>query len=111
MCCLEVLAAAEVVDEEGEGERFRVWRIKLGVGVMWEKLRWRRCEMERESESGSLRSSNERDWIIGSGSGRGEVEGFQKCLVMKSEEGWGLEMGRGLLGKRRRGLNRRAREE
>jgi len=47
---------------------------------MWEKLRWRRCETERGSESGSLRSSEERECAIGSVWGSEE-----KCLVMKSE--------------------------
>ena len=74
------------------GERFRVWRTRFGDGVMWEKLRWRRCEMARGSESGFLRSSEERDRAIGSGSsGRvwGGAEGseVEKCLAVKSESG------------------------
>lgn len=66
------------------GERFRVWRIKLGVGVTWEKLRWRRCETARESESGSLRSSEERECAIGS---VWVWVSDEKCLVKKSDEG------------------------
>lgn len=56
---------------------------------MWEKLRWRRCETETGSESGSLMSSEERERAIGSGTSVRvwvEVDGSdEKCLVVKSE--------------------------
>jgi len=62
------------------GQRSRVCRIKLGVGVMWEKLRWRRFETERGSEFGSFRSSEETLCAIGS-----IWVSDEKCLVIKSE--------------------------
>jgi len=47
---------------------------------MWEKLRLRRCDTERGSESGSLRSSEERECAIGS-----VWVSDEKCLFMKSD--------------------------
>lgn len=58
---------------------------------MCEKLRLRRCETELESESGSLRSSEESERAIGSGSFErvwvGETVSDEKCRVLKSECG------------------------
>lgn len=47
---------------------------------MWEKLRCRRCDTERGSESSSLRSSEEREFAIGS-----VWVSDEKCLFKKSE--------------------------
>ena len=47
---------------------------------MWEKLKLRHCETERASESGSLRSSEERELAILS-----VWVSDEKCLVMKNE--------------------------
>lgn len=50
------------------GDRPRAAWTRKGVGTMCEKLRLRRWVIERGSDCGSFRSSNERERAISSGS-------------------------------------------
>lgn len=51
-----------IVRRPASGDRVSTDWTRLGVGVMREKLNWRRRATEGASELGSRRSSEERDW-------------------------------------------------
>lgn len=68
------------------GDWFNTWRRRYGVGLMWEKLRFKRCVSVRGCLDWSLRSS-----LVRVLDARSAVERFL-CLLLRPNEGVGVDV-------------------